>query len=146
MNKRIATHDTFVIEKSYDASPKEVFAAWSDPESKAKWFPKADVFEFRVGGIEKNKGGPPEGPVFTFEAIYQEIVTNQRIVYTYAMDLEETRISVSVTTVEFKDTDSGTQLTFTEQGVFLDGQDTVEHREHGTNILLDHLGDIFNQK
>ena len=36
--------------------------------------------------------------------------------------------------------DAGTQLTLTEQGVFLDGLDTSAEREHGTNILMDTLG------
>ena len=35
---------------------------------------------------------------------------------------------------------SGTTLTFTEQGVFLDGADTPAVREKGTGELLDALG------
>jgi hypothetical protein len=49
-------------------------------------------------------------------------------------------ISVSVTTVEFKSADRGTRLIYTEQGIFLDGHDTPEQREHGTKALLDRLG------
>ena len=49
-------------------------------------------------------------------------------------------ISVSVTTVEFAPAPSGTTLTFTEQGVFLDGGDTPAIREKGTGELLDALG------
>ncbi|MFB5089600.1 SRPBCC family protein [Psychrobacillus sp. PGGUH221] len=141
MDKRFATHDTFVIEKTYNAPPERVFIAWSDPEAKAKWFPKADEFNFRVGGREYSQGGPKGGPIFTFDACYQEIVPDQRIVYSYTMDLDERRISVSVTTVEFKYAETGTQLIYTEQGVFLDGHDTVAQREHGTKIMLDKLGE-----
>ncbi|MEI4771934.1 SRPBCC family protein [Psychrobacillus sp. FJAT-51614] len=141
MNKRFAIHDTFVIEKAYNAPPERVFIAWSDPEAKAKWFPKADEFNFRVDGREYSQGGPKGGPIFTFDACYQEIVPDQRIVYSYTMDLDERRISVSVTTAEFKHAESGTQLIYTEQGVFLDGHDTVAQREHGTKIMLDKLGE-----
>ncbi|MDN4526377.1 SRPBCC family protein [Fictibacillus fluitans] len=143
MNKRFATHDTFVIEKIYNASPEQVFTAWSDSETKAKWFQKADEFNFRVGGREYSQGGPKGGPVFTFDACYQEIVSNQRIVYSYTMDLEETRISVSLTTVEFRHAEAGTQLIYTEQGVFLDGHDTVAQREHGTRVIMDKLGEYL---
>jgi uncharacterized protein YndB with AHSA1/START domain len=143
MNKRFATHDTFVIEKTYNASPEQVFTAWSDSATKAKWFQKADEFDFRVGGREYSQGGPKGGPAFTFDASYQEIVSNQRIVYSYTMDLEETRISVSVTTVEFKHSEAGTQLIYTEQGVFLDGHDTVAQREHGTKVMMDKLGEYL---
>jgi uncharacterized protein YndB with AHSA1/START domain len=146
MNKRFATHDTFVIEKTYNASPERVFAAWANPAAKAKWFPKANEFDFRVGGREYNQGGPKGGPVFTFDACYQEIVPDQRIVYSYTMDLDETRISVSVTTVEFKHAEAGTQLIYTEQGVFLDDHDTAAQREHGTKIMLDKLGEYLQKE
>ncbi|WP_026693879.1 SRPBCC family protein [Peribacillus kribbensis] len=146
MNKRFATHDTFVIEKTYNASPEQVFTAWSDSATKAKWFQKADEFDFRVGGHEYSQGGPKGGPVFTFDACYQEIVPDQRIVYSYTMDLDETRISVSVTTVEFKVAEAGTLLIYTEQGVFLDGHDTVTQREHGTKVMLDKLGECLQKE
>lgn len=141
MNERSVKHDTFVIERTYDASPARVFAAWSDPVAKARWFLTPDEFDFRVGGRESNHGSPPGGPVYTFDACYQEIVPNQRIVYTYILDMETTRISVSVTTVELKPEGSGTRLIYTEQGAFLDGHDTPAQREHGTKIMLDKLGE-----
>jgi hypothetical protein len=55
------------------------------------------------------------------------------------MYMDETRISVSAATVEPEPVDSGTRLTFTEQGAFLDGHDTPDQREHGTRSLLDKL-------
>jgi hypothetical protein len=42
--------------------------------------------------------------------------------------------------VEFSPAPSGTTLTFTEQGVFLDGADTSAVREKGTGGILDALG------
>lgn len=140
LTARFATHDTFVIEKTYEAAPDRVFAAWSDAQAKAGWFTKADTFEFRVGGRETSRGGPPEGPVFTFDATYHEIVPSERIVYGYTLDMGEIRISASVVTVEFKPVGAGTQLIFTEQGAFLDGHDSPSAREHGTNAMLDMLG------
>lgn len=55
------------------------------------------------------------------------------------MLMGETRISVSVTTVEFKDDDDRTRVVYTEQGAFLDGHDDPRQREHGTGGLLDAL-------
>lgn len=141
MNERSVKYATFVIERNYSASPERVFAAWADPSAKARWYPKADEFDFRVGGREINRGGPSGGPIFTFDACYQEIVQDSRIVYTYTLDQGETRISVSVTTVEIKPASNGTQLIYTEQGAFLDGHDTPEQREHGTKFMLDKLGE-----
>lgn len=140
MNERFVKHATFVVERTYAASPERVYQAWSNSEAKAKWFSKADIFDFQVGGREYSRGGPPEGPVFVFDAVYQEIVPQQRIVYTYTLDSGDTRISVSITTIELIEVEGGTTLIFTEQGAFFDGLDTPEVREHGTNELLDALG------
>lgn len=146
MNKRSIKHVTFAIERNYNASPERVFAAWADPAVKFQWFPKAEEFDFRVGGREISRGGPSGGPIHTFDACYQEIVQNNRIVYTYTLDTGENRTSVSVTTVEIKPGDSGTQLIYTEQGAFFDGHDTPEQREHGTKYMLDKLGDFLKNE
>ncbi|MGG3280443.1 SRPBCC family protein [Paenibacillus solani] len=140
MTERFVKHATFVVERTYPASPHKVYQAWADPIAKSKWFSKPDIFEFRVGGREYSRGGPPEGPVFTFDVFYQEIVPEQRIVYSYTLDSDDIRISVSITTIELIPTDGGTKLIFTEQGAFFDGYDTPEVREHGTNEMLNALG------
>ncbi|OOC61746.1 SRPBCC family protein [Paenibacillus ihbetae] len=140
MTERFVKHATFVVERIYAASPARVYQAWSDANSKAKWFSKPEIFDFRVGGREYSSGGPPEGPVFTYDAYYQEIVPEERIVYSYSLDSDDIRMSVSITTVELIPTEGGTRLVFTEQGAFFDGHDSPEIREHGTNEMLDTLG------
>jgi uncharacterized protein YndB with AHSA1/START domain len=143
MSERSVEHATFVVERSYDAAPDRVFAAWSDPQAKARWFGGSDErfeLDFRVGGRERRQGIDAEGNVYTFQALYQDVVPASRIVYTYDMLVGATRISVSVATVEFRPQGAGTRLVFTEQGVFLDGHDTPARREHGMGSLLDALG------
>jgi uncharacterized protein YndB with AHSA1/START domain len=145
MTERSVTHATFAVKRTYDASPSRVFAAWADSAAKARWFgnPEAGVkqyeLDFRVGGREFNRGTGPDGQPYTFEAIYQDIVPDERIVYAYDMHLEETRISVSLGTVELKPEGERTLLTYTEQGAYLDGLDTPEQRKQGTGGLLDAL-------
>lgn len=146
MTERSVTHATFAVERTYDASPARVFAAWADPAAKARWFAgpegwETTVFEmdFRVGGRERNRGGPPGGPVHTFEALYQDIVPDERIIFSYAMRLDETPISVSLATVELAPTGDGTRLVYTEQGAFLDGFDDPSPREQGMGELFDAL-------
>jgi len=141
MSNRSTEHGSFTLTRTYPVPPDRVFAAWSNPESKARWFGAPEYeLDFRVGGTEVNRGGPPGGPVYTYEATYRDIVPDERIVYGYVMEADDTLISVSVTTVEFAPAPSGTTLTFTEQGVFLDGADTLTIREKGTGELLDALG------
>ncbi|MFD2329177.1 SRPBCC family protein [Cohnella sp. GCM10020058] len=146
MEQRSAHHATFTVERTYPAKPERVFRSWSDAKAKARWFSPAETFDFRVGGREYSRGGPPDGPVFTFDACYQDIVPNERIVYSYVLDMGDRRISASVTTVELHPVEGGTRLVFTEQGVFLDGLDTAAQREHGTNELLNMLGDALESE
>ena len=144
MSERSIEHGAFVVERVYDASPDRVFAAWSDPRAKARWFdgPGAEVeFDFRVGGWERRRGMLPDGREYSFEALYRDIVPGRRIVYTYEMLLDGIRISVSVATAEFKPERDGTRLVFTEQGAFLDGYEMPAQREHGMGSLLDSLGE-----
>jgi uncharacterized protein YndB with AHSA1/START domain len=147
MTERSVTHATFVIERSYPAAPARVFRALCDPAAKSKWFVGPgdwDVaryeIDFRVGGREINSGGRSGEPLHSFNAIYQDIVENHRIVYAYDMLVGDTRISVSLATIELKPDGSGTRLVFTEQGVFLDGWDDAAGRERGTSDLLEALG------
>jgi uncharacterized protein YndB with AHSA1/START domain len=140
-------HDTFVIERAYDAPVARVFRAWADPRLKARWFAgSADALghgyelDFKVGGSEVNRGGPPGGPVYTYSAHFRDIVTDQRIVATTEMLVDDTLISVTLATVEFRQSGGGTRLVLTEQGAFLDGRETAADREEGTRSLLDSLG------
>ena len=147
MTERSVTHATFTLERTYDAPPTRAFAAWSKAEAKARWFVGPDSWEsgnyqldFKVGGRERLSGGPAGGPIHHYDAIYQDIVPNERIIYGYDMHLDDKRISVSLATVEFKPAGKGTRLTFTEQGAFLDGFDDPKLRERGTIDILDNFG------
>lgn len=156
MNRSVV-HDTFVINRVYAASPARVFGAFADPKIKIQWFGDPDIeknapheIDFRVGGRETLAGAVPDGSdaSFTYDAIYQDIVENERIVYSYEMTMNGQRISVSVATFEFYadgPDGSGTRLILTEQGAYLDGLDTSAQREEGTRGILDALGNYLTK-
>jgi uncharacterized protein YndB with AHSA1/START domain len=150
MTQRSTTHATFVIERDLSHPPAKVFAAYADPQQKAKWFggpaewDSEHKMDFRVGGKESSTGGPPGGIVHKMSGEYWDIIENERIVMTYEMHLDATRISVSLGTTEFKPSAVGTKLTYTEQGVYLDGYDDAGSREHGTKELLNNLDAFLN--
>ena len=137
---------SFTIERTYDAPPARVFNAFADIDAKTKWFAGSDQwtllerkFDFRVGGAERLKGRWPNGMVSTFDATYWDIVADGRIVYCYAMHLDDRKISVSLATLEFEAAGKGTRLVVTEHGAFLDGYDDAGSRERGTRKLLENL-------
>lgn len=152
MTERSVTHTTFTIERSYPAEPARVFAAFADLEAKARWAVEPDVapadgdtreLDFRVGGRERFGAKVPDGPAYGYDALYYDIVADQRIVYCYEMYADNARISVSVATVELARDAGGTKLTYTEQGAFLDGLDQAEYRKQGTAEQLDKLAEVL---
>ena len=78
MTERSVTHAKFVVERTYDASPARVFAAWADPAAKARWFGQPDEFDFTVGGREINRGGPEGGHSQAVDAPHNEEIHRAR--------------------------------------------------------------------
>ncbi len=99
MSKRNITHGSFTLERVYPASPARVYKALTDPVAKAKWFngpeewgPDEHHMDFRIGGRETSVGGPKGGPTHKMDGIYQDIVPNERIIFSYSMELDALRI------------------------------------------------------
>ncbi len=159
MTTRSRTHATFVLERFYPVPLDRVWEAFADPEIKRQWFGSPEFIEearredFRVGGTAIHDGRRhTTGPLSQFRATYTDIVPHQRIVYTYDMWLDGVHASTSITTIVLEPSEdeahSGTRLTFTEQGVHLDGvhgpgPEAAAGREAGTAGLLDAIGALL---
>jgi uncharacterized protein YndB with AHSA1/START domain len=94
-------HATFHLERRYDAPVARVWLALTDATAKQKWFsgpadrwtPLERHMDVRVGGKERLKGRWEGGMVSTFDAVYHDIVPNERLVYSYEMYLDDKKIS-----------------------------------------------------
>lgn len=145
---RSVVHATFHLERSYAVPAARVWQALTGQEAKQKWFSgPPDRWELlerhmdvRAGGTERLKGRWEGGVVSTFDAVYHDVIPQQRLVYSYTMHLDEKKISASLATLQLTEEDGRTTLKVTEQGAFLDGYDDAGSREHGTGQLLDALG------
>lgn len=153
MTKPFLAHGSFVIERRYEAAPERVFAAWADPKAKRAWFAEGEGWDiktyeldFREGGRETSKFRFQKGEEtfgeetwFGNNTMFNEIIPNERIIYTYSMDRNGVRFSISLASVELQPTGSATRLILTEHGIFFDGADGVQMREQGWQELLEKL-------
>ncbi len=161
MDRHSVTHGTFALERTYAVPPATVFLAFASEHAKASWgatdgvdLPEpagaggATAFNLRVGGREFFTV-EMDGKTYRYDARYYDVVPDRRLVYSYEMYADDSRISVSLATIEFIPSGTGTRLIWTEQGAFLDGHDGVEApelRRGGTAEMLDGLGHYLNRK
>jgi len=148
-------HGTFTIRRSWAATPERVFAAWADPEVKAQWFTGPSErwtlirrsMDFVVGGTEVLEGRFAESGMTTlFEARYHLIEPAQRLVYAYDLHLFGQFHSTTLSSLTLEAEGARTKVAYTEQIVFIDGQDGNESRRHGTDLQFDAIEDVLNLK
>ena len=123
------------------------------PKSTAKhrWYAEGDhelmefSMDFRIGGSERlhyrfKEGHPIAGSEIVNESGYHDILPNQRIVMTSKMSLNGKPISITLVTLEFLPSGTGTDLVLTNQGTYVDWPDGAKMLEHGWGALFDKLG------
>lgn len=97
------------IERSFDASPEEVFDAWTSPEVLKRWWavhpdgstPVAEV-DLRVGGRYRLSMEGPDGERHTVGGEYREVERPSRLAYTWQWELDSGDPGhISSVTVEF---------------------------------------------
>jgi uncharacterized protein YndB with AHSA1/START domain len=147
MTEQAVIHATFTIERTYEASPGQVFAAYADPVARRRWLIEGEGFTvesyepgFGVGEFERSSFRFKGGPIIRNDTVYLDILPEQRLIFAYSMTLEDTPMSSSMVTVLFEPKGSGTRLILTEQGAYMKGFDDVSGREHGMGALLEALG------
>ena len=140
-------HDTVVVNRTYDAGQKRVFAAWSDAAALGRWYTPGDAswtsrieqHEFKVGGRKHLSFGSKGGPRYSEDCRYEDIVENWRICFSMTIARDGERITTSMVTVELFPEGQRTRVRVTDQCVMLDGGDTAADRERGWGETLDKL-------
>lgn len=132
-NHPSATPDSEIIStRIFDASPEQLFQAWTDPAILALWWGPKDfrntfeVFEPRPGGAWKFVMHGPDGTDYKNESVFREIEKPSRIVLDH---LSSPRFQVVAT---FDPAVAGkTKLTF--RMIF----ETAEMRDRVKGIVVD---------
>lgn len=143
------THNTFVLRRSYPHQPGRAFAAFSNLEKKRLWYAQGgahDVvryeLDFTLGGKEtlvgKMKPGTPiAGALLTWSHTFEDIVENERIVFSQTLDIGDKRISCALITAEFRADGDGCDLLLTHQAAYFEGAEGPQMREAGWRRLLE---------
>ena len=112
------------ITRNYSASPEAVFQAWTDPKALMQWFAPSDSFTTPLAEVNLSVGGSyriqmkdPSGEMHIVGGEYREICRPDRLVFTWAWEAggscdgdTEIQISETLVTVEFHQTETGTEL------------------------------------
>jgi uncharacterized protein YndB with AHSA1/START domain len=138
MTEHTTHHATIVIERTFDAPARLVFAALSDPISRARWSAPSDTAvmiydeaDFRVGGRDLFRCGAKNDPRYRGETHYRDIVPNRRIISTETVDELGTRLSMALTTVELEPDGERTKLKLTVQLAALDDPRMIDGTKAG---------------
>jgi uncharacterized protein YndB with AHSA1/START domain len=146
-------HGTFTIERTFRSPVEKTFAAWTDLDTKARWFMgppergwtiQERTLDVSVGGREVMQGSFPDGFVTRYEGRYHVVEPNRRLVFAFDLYLAGELHSVALDTVDFEPTpDGGSRMVFTETTVYMDGEDATEGRREATMAHIDRLADVL---
>lgn len=113
------------IERSYDATPEEVFDAWTTPEVLRRWWavhpdgttPVAEV-DLREGGRYRLSMEGPDGERHTVQGEYGEVDRPHRLVYSWQWELDAGGLGpASTVTVEFRAEGERTRVVLEHTGL-----------------------------
>lgn len=149
---RSANPDMFVVERDFDHPLSLLYWAFTDQDAKRVWYGGEGTWEvtkhtldFRVGGHELWRGRPsPDAPWMTNDAVYYDIVPEERLIFAFVMTMEDKLFTASQTILEFSGRGSGSHLKLTEQIIYVDGIDHPDNRREGTRDMMETLNTYLN--
>jgi len=140
MSAQAQTREVVRLTKLLPASPEQVFDAWTDPDSLAKWFLPGPVkigpveLDLRVGGRYRIViVGETEHELW---GEYLEIERPKRLVFTWYS--ANTGGGETLVTIEFEARGERTELTLTHEQ--LPNRQAAAQHESGWTNILDALG------
>jgi uncharacterized protein YndB with AHSA1/START domain len=144
MSTATATKPSLTLKRRFNAPPAKVFAAWTDPQTIARWFGPEGITsvraetDLRVGGRYRIVMVVP-GDEHDVSGVYREVVPNEKLVFTWAWKTTPER--ESLVTVLIKPDGAGTLLILTHEQFF--DEDARDRHQHGWTGALDKLEKLF---
>ena len=138
--------DTVVLERTYRATPDQVFRVWENVEARARWskpWPEMDLVydrhDFRVGGTDTYRCGLDGHFNWAAEIQYLDIVRDKRLIYSERMAEEGKSQSTALIAVEFFAKGKETLQVVTINILTLDGSSMLEGYAGSWDPILDNI-------
>jgi uncharacterized protein YndB with AHSA1/START domain len=136
----------FRLERTFAATPEEVFDAWTSPVVLGRWWAAAPTWtspgcevDLRVGGRYVLRMLDDDGELHVVGGEYREVTRPRRLVFTWCWQREGGPHPghVSLVTVEFHSDGDGTTVVLEHSG--LASQESREGHGEGWRACLDNL-------
>lgn len=137
---------SLTMKRRLNATPAEVYRAWTEPELLARWFGPENVatqtaeIDARVGGGYRIVMRGDDGELHQVSGTYLEVVEDERLVFDWAWVSTPER--VSRVTVTFKPDGDGTILTLLHEQFF--DQDAATRHTRGWTGSMEKLERLFS--
>ena len=133
---------SLTLVRKFTSAPEKVWRALTQPEALKQWMGPSDEFSIPLAEADVRVGGryhliikSPDGEEHDVSGVYREVITNRRLVYTWAW--KSTPERESIVTVELRAAGGGTELTLKHER-FADAQARDRH-EQGWNGCIARL-------
>jgi uncharacterized protein YndB with AHSA1/START domain len=145
----LPSNQEIVMARVFNAPRELVFKAHTDPNLIPKWWGRrnytttVDKLDLRVGGAWRFVQRDADGNEYAFNGVYREIVSPERLSYTF--EFEGMPGHVLVETLTFEEQDGKTRLTVT--GLYQSAEDRdgmlQSGMEEGANESYDQLAELL---
>ena len=99
-----------IIVRRYAASVERVYNAWIDPDKLRSWFVPHDMMNVPIVEADARPGGRyrirmenAEGEVFTVGGVYEELVPNERLVFSWKWESGQTEMRVRIDLKDYRE-------------------------------------------
>ncbi len=144
------TDTTLVMKRTIKAPAADVYAAWTDPAILAKWFVGTGEYacqvheaDVRIGGKYDFEMTPPQGEPHRVSGEYREVITNKKLVFTWAWISTPER--VSLVTIDIKPVGENETIMTLTHARFADTEARDRH-SMGWTGCFDALEALFAQR
>lgn len=128
------------LTRQFNATPAQVWKAWTDPEAMKIWIHPGDGFttptvewDLQIGGRYRIVMRAPTGEEFTTSGVFQVIEPPKKISYTWSWTSTPDRLAL--VTVTFTPKAGGTELQLVHAGL-VDDLDRQNHEGGWSHSLL----------